>query len=135
MTVCYLGLGSNQGDRKRLIRRALENINALPGTRVLKVSSMIETRPVGGPPGQGLYLNACAKVSTSLSCRTLLNSLKKIERTLGRIPCSVRNAPRPIDIDILLFGGLTLKSRLLTIPHPRMFSRDFVLRPLREVIW
>ncbi|MDD5097754.1 MAG: 2-amino-4-hydroxy-6-hydroxymethyldihydropteridine diphosphokinase [Candidatus Omnitrophica bacterium] len=133
MAICYLGLGSNLGNRKRNIQLAVKNINSLQNTRVIKKSRLISSFPVGGPSGQGNYLNAALKIKTNILPKNLLKKLKKIEITLGRVK-SVRFAPRVIDLDILLYGNKIIKSQGLTIPHPRMFERDFVINPLKEVI-
>ena len=130
MAIAYLGLGSNEGDRQQYLHDALSLLTQR-GVVVLKVSTFIETKPVGGPP-QGLYLNGAAKIRTAHPPQKLLEIIKSIEYDLGRRP-TVRNGPRPIDIDILLYEGVVLETPLLTIPHPRMNERDFVLIPLREI--
>lgn len=133
MFTCYLGLGSNLGNRRENIRRAMRKIGSLKGTRLLKSSAIIRTAPVGGPRAQREFLNAVLKISTRLSPLKLLFCLKSIEEELGRVK-SVRFGPRCIDLDILLYSDRVIKSRRLLIPHPRMFKRDFVLRGLSEVI-
>lgn len=133
MTVCYLGIGSNLGERRRNIKSAVKKVNCLKSTRVLKVSRIIETEPVGGPKGQGKFLNAAMKIETLLTPPGLLKALKKIEKDMGRFK-DVRNGPRVIDLDILFYGDKTLNSKQLIIPHPKVFEREFVLRPLAEVI-
>jgi len=130
VAIAYLGLGSNEGDRQQYLHDALSLLTQR-GVVVLKVSTFIETKPVGGPP-QGLYLNGAAKIRTAHPPQKLLEIIKSIEYDLGRRP-TVRNGPRPIDIDILLYEGVVLETPLLTIPHPRMNERDFVLIPLREI--
>ncbi|MEW6033575.1 MAG: 2-amino-4-hydroxy-6-hydroxymethyldihydropteridine diphosphokinase [Chloroflexota bacterium] len=129
MPTAYLGLGSNLGDRSANIRRALE----LLGERVTveRVSSLYETEP-WGYERQPLFLNAVCRVSTALSPRRLLLLVKGTEKAMGRSP-SFRNAPRPIDIDILLYENRTVAQPDLAIPHPRMLERAFVLVPLAEV--
>jgi len=131
MTVVYIGLGSNLGDRGRNILSAIEKIGAILGTQVTKVSTIIETVPVGGPP-QGKFLNAVIEIQTNLTCRNLLTGLQSIEARLGRAR-GVLNAPRTIDLDILLFGGQTIREDDLIVPHPRIQERDFVLGPLKEI--
>ena len=126
----YLGLGSNLGDRRRNIRRALVEL-ADSHIAVLKKSPIIETDPVGGP-AQPKFLNLVAKARTTLSPHEVLRTIKGIEMHLGRTK-TVRNGPRPIDIDILLYGKLRMKTRQLTIPHPRMACRDFVMQPLTHI--
>ncbi|MDO8662278.1 MAG: 2-amino-4-hydroxy-6-hydroxymethyldihydropteridine diphosphokinase [Candidatus Omnitrophota bacterium] len=133
MIICYLGVGSNLGNRRNNIEQAIRKINLLKNTQVLKRSSLIQTDPLGGTAGQPKFLNASLKISTSLSPLALLKNLKIIEKELGRKK-TVRNGARTIDLDILLYGDKTVKRKGLIIPHPRMFSRDFVIRPLSEVI-
>jgi 2-amino-4-hydroxy-6-hydroxymethyldihydropteridine diphosphokinase len=132
MTICYLGIGSNLGDRRKYIRSAINKIKSLKDTRLLKISRIIETRPVGGPPGQENFLNACLKIDTQVAPRALLRKLKTIERQLGRKK-TVRWGPRTIDLDILFYGNRIIKEKGLVIPHPRIFERTFVLEPLSEL--
>lgn len=133
MYTCYIGVGANLGNRRKNIQSAIRKITALRKTKVIKISKLIKSDPLGGPPGQGKYLNGALKIKTKLSPITLLKELKKIEYELGRIK-SVRNGPRVIDLDILLYADKIINTRTLVIPHPRMFSRDFVIRPLLEVL-
>lgn len=133
MVTCYLGLGSNLGDRKKFIRLAVKKIKLLKETKVIKLSKIIETLPQGGPRKQGKFLNAALKIKTSLSPLAILKNLKQIERELGRIK-SVRYGPRTIDLDILLYGNRMINHKDLKIPHPKMFERVFVLKPLSEII-
>ena len=133
MAICYLGLGANLGNRRRNIQLAIKNINSLKNTCVLKKSKVITSLPVGGPARQRNYLNAALKIETNLTPENLLKELKKIESVLGRTK-SARFAPRAIDLDILLYADKVIHSKKLTIPHPRMFARDFVMIPLSEVI-
>lgn len=130
MAIVYLGIGSNLGDREANIQRALSLLSE-NGMHILKQSSLMETAPVGGPP-QGNYLNAALKVETALAPEKLLKVLKSIERKLGRKK-TVRNGPRPIDIDILLYDNIHINIPTLTIPHPRMRERAFVMNPLTEI--
>jgi 2-amino-4-hydroxy-6-hydroxymethyldihydropteridine diphosphokinase len=127
----FLGVGSNLGDRAANIARALDLLAAEEGTRVVAVSSLHETEPVGGPP-QPRYLNGAVEIATRLEVRSLLQALHQIEARLGRVR-SVPNAPREMDLDILLYGDLVLKEPGLEVPHPRMLEREFVLRPLAEI--
>ena len=126
-----LGLGSNLGDRAAHIRRALELLEKEPGIQVLRVSTLRETDPVGGPP-QGPYLNGAAELRTDLDPSALLGLLHRIEAALGRVR-SVPSAPRQIDLDLLLYGDRQLKTDVLEIPHPRVLERVFVLEPLCEI--
>lgn len=130
-TIAYIGFGSNLGNRRKNIEWAVSRLKGLPGTRLLKVSSVIETEPVG-VPGQGKYFNGCAGVETDLSPEELLNSLKNIERDFGR-GGGIRWGPRIIDLDILLYGREAVNRPDLTIPHPLMHCRLFVLEPLAEI--
>jgi 2-amino-4-hydroxy-6-hydroxymethyldihydropteridine diphosphokinase len=129
MATAYLGLGSNMGDRKQNLAQAL----GLLSTHVMveKVSPVYETEPVGYKD-QPLFLNAVCLISTELKPGQLLHLARKIEAKLGRKP-SFANAPRPIDIDILFYDEEVLSSRELTIPHPRLTERAFVLVPLAEI--
>ncbi len=133
MAVCYLGLGSNLGNRRQNIEEAIHRINLIGQTKVLKRCAFMQTSPVGGPANQLRFLNTALKINTRLKPLALLKALKKIEKGLGRRSC-VRNGPRTIDLDILLYADKRIKSKELIIPHPRMFKRDFVIRPLRELI-
>lgn len=131
MHTCYIGLGSNLGNRQENIRLAIDKINQLKNTKVSKASSIIETEPVGGPC-QGKFLNAAIEIQTALSAQELLNNLKNIEAELGRIRAT-KNGPRTIDLDILVFDNQEIKERDLIVPHPRILEREFVLAPLREI--
>ena len=131
--VCYVGVGSNLGNRRKNIQLALQEIRLLKDTKLLKASGIIETKPVGGPPKQNKFLNAAIKIETRFSPQVLLKKLKNIEKKLGRTP-SVRWGPRIIDLDILFYGDKIVNTPELTIPHPRIFEREFVLKPLREII-
>ena len=130
MAIVYLALGSNLGDRRGLIHRALQELKE-QGLDILRTSSIIETAPVGGPR-QPKYLNAAVKVKTSHTPEELLLTINKIEKRLGRVR-EIVNGPRVIDIDILLYDDIKLISRRLIIPHPRMLEREFVMGPLKEI--
>lgn len=132
MVNCYLGIGSNLGDRRKNIKKALEILESIKGIKVKKVSKIYETEPVGGPP-QGKFLNGVIKIKTSLSAFHLLKILKRIEKDLGRKP-TVRFGPREIDLDILFYSDKVINRKDLKIPHPRIFEREFVLKPLLEVL-
>jgi len=129
VSVVYLGLGSNIGNRKENIERT---INALEdnGVAIETVSSIIETDPIG--PSQNKFLNAAAKATTTLSPENLLDTLKQIEKDLGRIK-TIHHGPRTIDIDILFYDDIKINSKDLIIPHPEIFNRDFVMTPLKEI--
>jgi len=129
-THAWIGLGANLGDRTAALRTALAALAALPGTRLLRVSSLYRSAPVdaGGPD----YLNAVAEIATQLPPHDLLAALQAIERAAGR-ERPYRNAPRTLDLDILLYGDLRLDSATLMLPHPRLHDRAFVLLPLAEL--
>lgn len=125
----FLGMGANIGERQHNLARALQQLATI--VTIQKVSSLYETEPVGyldQPP----FLNLACQGSTTLDPVSLLTALKEIETQMGRLP-SFRNAPRPIDIDILLYNQLQVQLPQLTIPHPRMHERAFVLIPLAEI--
>lgn len=128
--IAYLGLGSNLGDRQANLRAALDRLEA-PGLRVLRVSPVYETEPVGFA-AQRWFLNLAAEIETGLFPMQLLARAHRIERELGRVR-GVPNGPRTIDIDILLFGTAAVRSAALEIPHPRMAERRFVLAPLADL--
>jgi len=129
VVTAHLGLGSNLGDRKQNLAQALEFLSK--NVAIEKVSSIYETEPVGYRE-QPLFLNAVCRISTELSPAKLLRLAKKIEAKSGRIS-SFPNAPRPIDIDILIYGDEVLDDKKLTVPHPRLVERAFVLVPLAEI--
>jgi len=127
----YIGLGSNLGDRAANLRAALAELES-GDLHVLRCSSFHETQPVGGPPGQEAYLNAVCEVDTQLDPRALLERLQVIEARLGRVR-TVRNGPRTLDLDLLLYQDRTIAEPELIVPHPRMWERSFVLEPLAEI--
>jgi 2-amino-4-hydroxy-6-hydroxymethyldihydropteridine diphosphokinase len=128
----YIGLGSNLGDRRDYLERALEALRRHESLTLGRVSSLYETRPVGGPAGQGPYLNAAAEVWTSMPAKALLEVLLNIETALGRVR-QEHCGPRTIDLDLLLFGNLVCSQPQLILPHPRMHERLFVLQPLAQI--
>ncbi len=127
----FVGLGSNLGDRLGYLRRALQEMALQPGIRVRRVSSVYESEPVGYKE-QGWFLNQVAEVETSLDPWQLLRALQGIENRMGRERL-FRWGPRVIDLDLLLYEGLVLEEEELTLPHPRMYERNFVLFPLNEI--
>jgi len=127
----YLSLGSNRGDRAEQIERALELL-AQSGVRIVKRSAIYETEPVGFHD-QHWFLNCVVECETRLMPRQLVRAAQQIEREMGRRRESTRNAPRNIDIDVLLFGTTKMRTSELEIPHPRMAERNFVLAPLAEI--
>ncbi len=130
MSRCFIGVGSNLGNREENIKNAKSLLNKTK-IKILKESSLIETRPVGGPK-QGKFLNGVLEIETKLSPDKLLQTLKTIERKLARIK-TVKNGPRTIDLDILLYEDKVIKTSKLIIPHPRMHERSFVIKPLKEI--
>jgi len=132
MPTVYLGLGANLGDREANIRRALELL-AERGVGVRVVSALIETEPVGGPRGQPMFINGAALVETELSPRELLEACNEVETALGRDRSEGRWAARTVDIDILIYGQRVIDAPDLTVPHPRIAERGFVLEPLAEI--
>lgn len=129
MTTVYLAFGANLGNREANLRMAISAIARM--CRVLAVSSLYETDPA--PPGQPAFYNAAVAVEAGLEPLSLLRFLQSIEEEVGRRPGAGRNGPRPVDIDILLHGDATLAGERLTIPHPRLAGRPFVLVPLAEI--
>ncbi|MBX3610347.1 MAG: 2-amino-4-hydroxy-6-hydroxymethyldihydropteridine diphosphokinase [Hydrogenophaga sp.] len=126
----YIGIGANLGDPLMAVRGALEHLGWTPGLRVLRQSSMYRTAPfqASGPD----FINAVAEISTTLSPPALLTAMQAIEDAAGRAR-PYRNAPRTLDLDLLLYGDERIDSRRLTVPHPRMHERAFVLVPLAEI--
>jgi 2-amino-4-hydroxy-6-hydroxymethyldihydropteridine diphosphokinase len=131
-SVGYLGLGSNEGDRLANLRAAREALER-HGVEVTGASSVYETAPQGEVTDQPDFLNACLRVRTDLEPEPLLDVCKQVERELGREPGGPRHGPRPIDVDVLLLGGIEHSSDRLTLPHAEVTSRRFVLEPLLEL--
>ena len=131
MTRSYVGLGSNLGEREAFLVGARTALAATPAVRVAAASRLYETEPVGPP--QGRYLNAVLALDTTLDARGLLERLLALERAAGRRRVPERNAPRTLDLDLLLFGEARLDTPELTLPHPRLHERAFVLVPLAEI--
>lgn len=130
MAVAFVGLGANLGDARATLREALDEIAQLPGVQAVRASSVYRTAPIdsGGPD----YLNAVARVETSLEPYALLAALQRIENGHGR-ERPYRNAPRTLDLDLLLYDDQVIASADLTVPHPRLHQRAFVLVPLAEL--
>lgn len=129
--ICYIGIGSNLGDRRANIDRAIAELNKDEAVKVTRVSSIYETDPVSDMP-QGKFLNGVLELETVLSPRGLLDRLNKIEELLGR-KRTVKNAPREIDLDILYYGNERVEEKDIVIPHPKIAQREFVLKGLREL--
>jgi 2-amino-4-hydroxy-6-hydroxymethyldihydropteridine diphosphokinase len=132
MKSAFIGVGSNVGDRQDFCRRAVEELRSAPGIDVLKVSSLYETSPVGGPP-QRSFVNLAAEISTRLTPHALLGACKEIESKLGRGPSEIKWGPRVVDLDILLFDQEKVSEPDLELPHPRLTVRRFALIPLLEI--
>ena len=130
--VGYLGLGSNEGDRLAKLRAARAALGRR-GIAVTASSSVYEAAPQGDVTDQPDFLNACLRIHTELDPERLLDACKEVERELGRAPGGVRHGPRPIDVDVLLLGEREHSSDRLTLPHPEVTSRRFVLEPLLEL--
>lgn len=129
-----LALGSNLGDRQSHLRAAHDFLATMhAGTEPPAVSALYETDPVDCPPGSAPFLNAVVEILTSLPPEDLLARIGAFERQLGRKVLRERNAPRPIDIDILYAGNRTICSAKLVVPHPRLTQRRFVLQPLADI--
>lgn len=125
-------MGSNLGDRELKLLMAVAELGKLPGTKVTALSPFYETEPVGGVPQDNFY-NAVARISTTLSPLELLDALKRLEVEVFHRVDSGHWGPRSMDLDILLYGELVLDSDRLTIPHPRLAERRFVLQPLSDI--
>jgi 2-amino-4-hydroxy-6-hydroxymethyldihydropteridine diphosphokinase len=122
-----LGLGSNLGDRRRLLAEAVDSLSG-----VVAVSPLYETAPVGGPSGQGPFLNLVVEIDSDLSARELLGVCQRLEAAAERVRTE-RWGPRTLDVDILWIDGVTVNEPDLEVPHPRMWSRRFVMAPLIDV--
>ena len=126
----YVGIGANLGDAAASVKQAMTALSTLPQTELAAVSSLYASAPVDA--GGDDYVNAVVRISTHLGADTLLQALQKIEQDFGR-ERSVRNAPRTLDLDLLLYGQAEIASATLEVPHPRMTARAFVLLPLLEL--
>lgn len=131
MEKAYLGIGTNLGDRIDNLRKTVDAVNLLPLTKVLSTSKIYETTPVGYM-NQGDFLNMVIEIETELSAENLLGACLGIEAGLGRVR-SIKNGPRIVDVDLLLYGDEVRDTKTLVLPHPRMFEREFVLRPLLDI--
>ena len=128
----YLGLGSNIGERRENLAAAVRELPT-HGVEVLASSSVYDTEPVGLVLDQPEFLNACVRIQTALEPLQLLDACKEVERAVGRAGGGVRHGPRMIDVDVLLLDGVEFASERLTLPHPEVGSRRFVLVPLLEL--
>ena len=135
MVTAYIALGANLGDAASALQQAVTAIRKLPDTSVSKVSSIYKTAPIGSNAERGPvndYLNAVIEVQTGFNALALLQQLQQIEQAAGR-ERPYLNAPRRLDLDVLLYGSASIDSPHLTVPHPRMWHRAFVLVPLAEI--
>ncbi len=129
--LAYIGLGANLGEPVAALQAALVSLAALPQCQLLRRSALYGSAPIdsSGPD----YVNAVAELSTTLTAPALLQALQQVELGAGR-ERPYRNAPRTLDLDLLLYGSATIQSAALTVPHPRMYERAFVLLPLAELL-
>lgn len=133
-TDAFVGLGSNLGDREQNIQSALKALESMPDTAVERASSLMENPAVDSPVPASDFLNGVAWLKTTLSAREILTALLEIERKLGRDRENTpKNAPRTIDLDLLLYGDAVIDEPDLQVPHPRMTEREFVLWPLLQI--
>jgi 2-amino-4-hydroxy-6-hydroxymethyldihydropteridine diphosphokinase len=126
----FIGLGSNLGDRRAFLAAAVDGLRG--GGDVVAVSPLYETEPVGGPAGQGPFLNVVVELSTEDSPRRLLERCRALESAAGRVR-DERWGPRTLDADVLLVEGTEVHERDLTVPHPRLWERRFVVQPLADL--
>lgn len=133
MTTAYIATGANLGKCAETIGAALDRLNELEGIEVVARSHLIETMPVDCPADAGVFQNGAAILETTLSAEALLDALLNVEREFGRDRSRGQNAPRTLDLDLLLFGEQVIKTDRLELPHPRMHLRDFVLVPLAHI--
>ena len=131
MTVAYVGIGANLASPQAQVLAALDELARLPQTRLSGRSSLYRSAPLG-PVAQPDFVNAVARLETALAPQALLEALQEIERAHGRAR-SFRNAPRTLDLDLLLYGAERIATPVLAVPHPRMHERAFVLMPLLEI--
>ncbi len=128
----YVGLGSNLEQPLQQVKGALKALQCLRESRLVKASSLYRSEPVG-PAGQPDYINAVAQLSTQLTPESLLDELQSLEKQHGRVRNGVRWGPRPLDLDLLLYGQETIDTDRLKVPHPYLAERGFVLYPLSEI--
>ena len=131
MTVAYIGLGSNMDSPRQHIKKAIQELNELPGSKVTLTSSFYQSKPFG-PQDQDDYINAVAQIETGLNALELLDHLQDIENAHGRTR-ELHWGPRTLDLDILMYGDDIIKDKRLTVPHNEMLNRAFVLVPLAEI--
>jgi 2-amino-4-hydroxy-6-hydroxymethyldihydropteridine diphosphokinase len=132
VTRAYVALGANLGDRERTLRAAVDALAAEEGIEVVAVSTLRDTEPVG-VGAQPRYLNGAAELETTLTARELLDRLLAVEQRFGRVRVPGEHGPRTLDLDLLLYGDEAIDEPGLTVPHPRLHERRFVLEPLAEL--
>ncbi len=132
MTRAYVGLGANLGDRERTLRAAADALAAEEGIEVVSISTLRETEPVGVGE-QPRFLNGAAELETTLTARELLDRLLTVEQRFGRVRIPGEHGPRTLDLDLLLYGDEVIDEPGLTVPHPRLHERRFVLEPLADL--
>jgi len=132
LVTAYIALGANLGDRRANIDRAIDALRGIPLAHVLRASALVENPAIGGPENSPDFLNGAVEIETILPARELLHELHEIERRLGR-QRREKWGPRIIDLDLLLYGDEIISTDELTVPHPLMHTRPFVLRPLAEI--
>ena len=132
MPICYIGIGSNLGNRQRYIDRAIGSLRMHKNIKVKRISSISETEPASDIP-QGKFLNGVLEIETDLKPRELLSYLNLVEERLGRKRAAIEHGPRTMDLDILYYGDKAINEPGLIIPHPRIGKREFVLKGLREL--
>ncbi len=128
----WIGVGANLGEPKSQVSNAIEHLNNLESVKVEKISSLYQTEPIG-KRNQPDFINAVARVSTKLEPLSMLHHMLEIESNFGRVRDGSQNSPRRLDLDLLIYGELVMNSTELTLPHPRMKDRLFVLEPLKEL--
>ena len=131
MSIAFVGIGTNIGDRLSNIKKAIEALNLLPNTKIESVSNIYETEPWGFKE-QDNFLNGVIKLNTKLSPTALLGGLLGIEAAMGRVR-RIKNGPRILDLDLLIYDNVTLNTPELILPHPFILEREFVLKPLIEL--
>ena len=132
MSICYIGLGSNLGDSIAYLDNAVDSLSVSQGIKHLSISSFYRSKP-HGPQNQPDYINAVARFETSIDPHALLSLLQKIENNNNRQRNGERWGARTLDLDLLLYGNIIIETEVLTVPHPYMCERSFVLYPLQEL--
>jgi 2-amino-4-hydroxy-6-hydroxymethyldihydropteridine diphosphokinase len=132
MTLALVAIGSNIPPRREAVRQALRVLATTTGVRLISTSALRETDPVSAPPGSGLFINGACLLETALDAHALLSVLQDIEKRAGR-ERSVPNAPRTLDLDLVLFGAAVIQTPELVVPHPRAHERTFVLEPAADI--